>query len=605
LSFGERFGHLVRRYREAQGLSSGELAIEAFNDEARRSRISELENGKVSRPQARTIDALRIALAIPQEEIDALHKPSLSDRILIAEIRAEMDLATDGLLEGLALRFGIDNPDAPRAELGKFLKEKAREWKNFKTRLASVTKLDARLSNQMAAAEDAIGRGNFDEAEDILSAAEEIQQQERTLAEVRKQSQIRVARADAALFKGDLGVALTHFDTAAGMFDPFDEVESAELRAIFAERLFNWPGGSTLSNEVASCQAFATSLALKSAYVFARAGHLKELRITLHRISRYLNVKYMITSRTSVETLRLLITAIQDFLPVIEKKIFRKHWVRVQANLGYIYWILSDKEIEITERRSCAANAISAFRSALNSSPSHLLSQTERANLQSDIGRCLVRQAILTSGKDSDRLFSEATEIHQSAVEMIHAHKHKDPVMYAGFQVTLGQALLARAEQIDSTSRPPLLANAIAAFRLAVEGYMGSEKLLYMFIARRGLYEGLVRLGTSTTGRPGLRALKEAIGVADILLITIMSRLLFEGQELQSHLAQTLHMRGVVQKALADHEDQTNRETLLRDALIDLENSLQVLDTETLIFKRRECSEAHERIVVELAHTKE
>ena len=76
--FGARFGRLVLKYREAQGLGPEELANEALGDGAKRSRIWELENGKVARPQAKTISALQVYLNIPQCEVDACRQDAPS-----------------------------------------------------------------------------------------------------------------------------------------------------------------------------------------------------------------------------------------------------------------------------------------------------------------------------------------------------------------------------------------------------------------------------------------------------------------------------------------------------------------------------------------------
>jgi transcriptional regulator with XRE-family HTH domain len=70
-TFGTRFGALVRRKRAAKGWSQERLAVEAFNDEMRSSRIGEWENGRVARPQAPTIAALARALDLTPQEIDA------------------------------------------------------------------------------------------------------------------------------------------------------------------------------------------------------------------------------------------------------------------------------------------------------------------------------------------------------------------------------------------------------------------------------------------------------------------------------------------------------------------------------------------------------
>ncbi len=72
MSFGEAFGRLIRKKRGIEGLTQQELAVTAFGDENYKSRISELENGRVSNPQAKTIDALIVALYISEDEISQI-----------------------------------------------------------------------------------------------------------------------------------------------------------------------------------------------------------------------------------------------------------------------------------------------------------------------------------------------------------------------------------------------------------------------------------------------------------------------------------------------------------------------------------------------------
>ena len=72
MSFGEAFGRLIKQKRGVEGLTQQELAVLAFGKEANKTRISELENGRVANPQAKTVDALIIALKISQDEIDQL-----------------------------------------------------------------------------------------------------------------------------------------------------------------------------------------------------------------------------------------------------------------------------------------------------------------------------------------------------------------------------------------------------------------------------------------------------------------------------------------------------------------------------------------------------
>ncbi|MCG8604015.1 helix-turn-helix domain-containing protein [bacterium] len=72
MSFGKAFGELIKRKRAAEGFTQQALAVAAFGDESYKTRISELENGKVSRPQAKTIDALIVALNISDQEMNVI-----------------------------------------------------------------------------------------------------------------------------------------------------------------------------------------------------------------------------------------------------------------------------------------------------------------------------------------------------------------------------------------------------------------------------------------------------------------------------------------------------------------------------------------------------
>ena len=121
----------------------------------------------------------------------------------------EPDLPRE-LLESLALRFEHANPDAPVPELLAFLKAKAAEWKELKARLAALEAEDPRIGNARAAAEAAIAAGDFDAADAVLAGAEELQQEHRTLVEVRRQAGLRQARAEALLLKGDADGAAAH-----------------------------------------------------------------------------------------------------------------------------------------------------------------------------------------------------------------------------------------------------------------------------------------------------------------------------------------------------------------------------------------------------------
>ncbi|KCZ89735.1 helix-turn-helix domain-containing protein [Hyphomonas jannaschiana] len=103
MSFGEAFGRLIKQKRGVEGLTQQALAVLAFGDEAYKTRISELENGRVLNPQAKTIDALAVALNIAEDEINQLsaqrHDPYIVDTLadyfdLTKRADAELELHT-------------------------------------------------------------------------------------------------------------------------------------------------------------------------------------------------------------------------------------------------------------------------------------------------------------------------------------------------------------------------------------------------------------------------------------------------------------------------------------------------------------------------------
>ncbi|MGC8202503.1 helix-turn-helix domain-containing protein [Aliiroseovarius sp. PTFE2010] len=72
MSFGQIFGNLVKTRRGIEGLTQQALAVMAFGEESYKTRISELENGRIAKPHPKTVDALAVALNITDETISGL-----------------------------------------------------------------------------------------------------------------------------------------------------------------------------------------------------------------------------------------------------------------------------------------------------------------------------------------------------------------------------------------------------------------------------------------------------------------------------------------------------------------------------------------------------
>ncbi|WP_299969319.1 helix-turn-helix domain-containing protein [uncultured Roseobacter sp.] len=245
-SFGARFGVLVKDRRGVEGLTQQALSVLAFGEEAKKARISELENGRIKNPQQRVIDALSVALNLSDDDIASCRKPRVPE--LPSGYPAEIGM-TDELVEALSWRFGFENPKASSEQYQQFLSDKSEELTNLRSRIGTIGKTSKSIAKMMAAANHEIEQGHFEAADDILRDAEELQQKEHTLTQVRKQAEIRIVRAEGALLKGDDGLAYSHYKVAAEFFTPFDPIEGARHRRSHYTALYDHAmrfGGSGL-----------------------------------------------------------------------------------------------------------------------------------------------------------------------------------------------------------------------------------------------------------------------------------------------------------------------------------------------------------------------
>lgn len=220
-SFGVLFGRLIRDKRGMEGLSQDNLAGAS---DLTKARISDIENGKIKNPQAKTVDALCVALNISREERGAcrvITGPRLPPR----------------LLENLALRFGHSNPDALEDELEAFLKEKAVEFREMQERLAQMNGAEGRITDLLAAANAALEEGDFQIADERLAEAEDAQLASTTLSALERQCRLRFERGHAALLGGEIGIAAQHWETAANYFHFLDQEVEAEKRYEYCTQL--------------------------------------------------------------------------------------------------------------------------------------------------------------------------------------------------------------------------------------------------------------------------------------------------------------------------------------------------------------------------------
>jgi transcriptional regulator with XRE-family HTH domain len=212
--FGVLFGRLIREKRGVEGLSQDGLADKA---DLTKARISEIETGKIANPQAKTVDALCVALNISRRERAACH-------------HAPATALPPRLLEKLARHFGQDMPDASEDELEAFLVAKAAEFSEMRKRLEKMAEAEGRISELIRAANAALGEGDFITADDLLREAEAVHLETTTVVAMQKQAELRIERANAALVNGEIAVAASHLERSSHYFSGIDVTLEAANR---------------------------------------------------------------------------------------------------------------------------------------------------------------------------------------------------------------------------------------------------------------------------------------------------------------------------------------------------------------------------------------
>ena len=307
----------------------------------------------------------RLIVAIKQGELGAgpsdSQPPAVGIDALLSNRAPEVPGLPRDALENLALRFGHENPDAPEAQLMEFLKAKAAEWKLLRARLAALEAADARLANIRGAAEDAIERADFDGAEAILAAAEELQQAERTLAEVRKQADVRKARAETLLLKGDTDAAARHFEAAAEFLVPFDRMEAASSLHGSANRLVEHArrfGGSGFRRAV---EFYRRNLEVRT-----RRAYPVDWAATQHALGIALARQAERTAAPAGEELfGEAAAAYRAALEVYRRAEHPEDWAKTQSNLGLALVVLATRGgYGATQRGAACRSGAGLSRSA-------------------------------------------------------------------------------------------------------------------------------------------------------------------------------------------------------------------------------------------------
>jgi len=396
---------------------------------------------------------------ITKEELEACRKYGLFSE----KEQTNIGLSRE-LFENLALRFEVANPDAADEELIEYLKAKADELRKIKKRLSEIEVTNTALDNQIAAANAALESGHFEEADKILAAAEELQQEERTIREVRMQSDLRLARGDAALFKGDSANAAKHYLKAANYFSGFDTEEVATILTNSAGYIYEIERRSHNPN-------FANAIEL--------AERALELTDSQKQIARWVRAKYrlallqQVMARTkTTEFSDLLGAAIINIDEALERvgsatAEDRFDWASLMVLKGNCYLERSHHR-ENRKWEQDVTTAIDIFDSIAND-PRLEETGPHRFHIFNNISSAYQFKASRSGERGDGPLARNAKQAAIRAIEISAQEGMIDE--WATAQINLG-AMLAEA----ATAAPPqkayfLRIQAIAAFGAAMEAY--------------------------------------------------------------------------------------------------------------------------------------
>ncbi|MEM1284560.1 MAG: helix-turn-helix transcriptional regulator [Pseudomonadota bacterium] len=593
MSFGARFGQLVRRYRELKAISAKKLALEALGDEAKRSRISELENGKVTNPHAATINALCDYLGISDEEVEACRNPrakddgqAQADLDQIRDERGSLTAALDAVrdlsrsqLETLARRFEIDEPEAMRdGEITALLEKKAEEYRTYKTQIDHIDERVAGLGNLKDAAQDAAERLDFDEVENLLSTVH--------ATELEIAWETASLRADNALLRGRTHQAFNLISTAADAFAAVDPIEPARRRT-YENRLYSYAlrhGGD----------GFLHTITLKRDALnrIKPNDRPKLFGDAWLGLGNALNKQgSRIGSDEGAKLLSDAITAYHAALRVYTEADHPVDWAIVQNNLGSALHEQGSRTGG-KEGADLLAEAVSAYRAVLR-----VRTETHHplywALTQDNLGCALFRQGERTSGEESTELLAEAMFAFRAALRV---HTEADHAFqWATTQNNLGGALSRQGQRTGGEEGAQLLAEAVTAYRAALRVRTEADHPVDWAQTQNNLGNELSDQGSRTVGEEGARLLAEAV-VAYRAALRVHTE-----TDSPVQWAETRENLAIAELAMAEHETCTDPRPHLEAALVDVDNALRVFDPEHMPFNFDKATRVRDRIAAKLA----
>ncbi|SEH41556.1 hypothetical protein [Tardiphaga sp. OK245] len=367
------------------------------------------------------------------------------------------------LIEAVSRQFDHANPQATLAELDEFLRAKAREWIDLRQRIEILGATDQSVAEIKLASAEALAEGNFEEADRLLFSAEEIQQQEKTLVEVRKQSMIRIARGDINLLRGDPESALSLYTSAAEFFRPFDENEMVEVLERLAERIYNVGLQSLRPSFFVAVALLKT--ALQSNAIKGKTAN--EARINFRLSLVYRRAYEVEVSDTATEYLAKAIACSRSALngAISESDIYRVASAKVALSNCLIDQACRDNDA------AALSDAVSFLREVQLSLKGAEGGADIFSTACNSLGHALMEHDGIRKAKPTDAALTEAFGAFSDAARA--AELASNPEIWGIAKANCGAALAQRAklETTEPETAKFLRIQSISAYLAALESY--------------------------------------------------------------------------------------------------------------------------------------
>ncbi|MEM0989809.1 MAG: helix-turn-helix transcriptional regulator [Pseudomonadota bacterium] len=443
--FGILFGRLVREKRGIEGLSLDNLVAETG---VSKPSLSNLENGKIRNPRAKTVDALCVALNISREERNACHPATEAPRL------------PPRLLESLAYQFGHTSPDASEEEQEQFLRDKATDYRRLTEELAALREAYPNLGNQIVEAEGLLSEGKLDEAESILANIKDLSK-DRAYEAAKEISRITAMEGAIALLRDDPDEACAHFLRAADFLTPFSVEESAELRQRRGQQLGNYGRqyGATASARAVDVFSSVLEIAPKERFPAIWANAQRSSGIDLMEQGKRHD------GEEGLAFLAQAVAAHRAALEVYTREVHPVEWSRTQHNLSLALRHYGSRQ-EGEDGTVLLSEALTACRAALEMRTREA-EPVLWASSQIALGLALRYQGCRQQGEASIALLAESVIVTRAALKVY--TRMAKPVLWAMTQNNLGNSLSEQACRQASEDGVALLGEAMVAYGAALE----------------------------------------------------------------------------------------------------------------------------------------